>query len=555
MKSSTLKCLKIGEAPWLNRLNDYLIERPDGTTRYMQQLPFGIKTQAGIMLCSIMRDVTDQKRSEDQLQESEKKYRELVENINDILYEVDENGIMRYVSSPIETILEYTPSEIVGRPFIQFVHPEDKQKILEGYQNIASGHLNQNEYRLLTKSGNIRWILTSSKPVFDGQEFLGLRGVLSDITNRKKQEKELRKSEARYRRLFEESPISLWEEDFSEVKQFIDDLKTGGILDFRDYLENHPEAVAECASLIKVIDVNQATLDLYKAKTKEELLGNLDKVFTEETYPAFKEELIALAENRNRITIETLNKTLTGESIYVDLGLNVSSAESRDRVLISIIDITDRKEAEERESFLTTLLRHDLGNKIHVINGYLNLLQKAELLEENTRMVEKAMNSGVECLHLIEKVRVLSEIDQKEELTEVSLDFHLKKAIKKNQGKAKEQKIEIEYEEGQFDVLGGPLLEELFHNLLENAIRHSDCSTIRIASVKENGRVVVSIEDDGKGLSKQIKENLFDTTFIRRKRGIGTYIIKKIAENYGGNVTVTDSELGGARFDIQLKST
>jgi signal transduction histidine kinase len=245
---------------------------------------------------------------------------------------------------------------------------------------------------------------------------------------------------------------------------------------------------------------------------------------------------------------------LKGESIYVDLGLNVSSDESRDRALISLMDITDRKEAEERESFLTTLLRHDLGNKIHVINGYLNLLQKADLPEENTRMVQKAMNSGVECLQLIEKVRLLSDIDQKEELTEVSLDFHLRNAIKKNQGKAKEHQIEIEYEEVQFDVIGGPLLEELFHNLLENAIRHSKCSKIRIAGVKENGRIVVSIEDDGKGINKEIRENLFDTAFIQ-KRGIGIYIIKKIAENYGGTVTVKDSELGGARFDIQLNPT
>ncbi|MFX1507248.1 MAG: ATP-binding protein, partial [Promethearchaeota archaeon] len=425
----------------------------------------------------------------------------------------------------------------------------------EGYQNIASGRLEQNEYRLLTKSGDVRWILTSSKPVFDGQKFVGLRGVLSDITNRKEHEEELRKSEARYRRIFEESPISLWEEDFSKVKQIIDDLKTMGISDFREYFDNHPKAVAECASLVKVIDVNQATLNLYKAKTKEELLGNLDKVFTEETYPAFKEELIALAENRKKMTAEAMNKTLKGESIYVDLGLTVSSDESRDRVLISLMDITDRKEFEERESFLTTILRHDLGNKVHVINGYLNLLQKAELPEENTRMVEKALNSGVECIQLIEKVRLLSDIGQKEELTEVSLDFYLRNAIKKNQGKAKEQQIEIEYEEVQFDVIGGPLLEELFHNLLENAIRHSDCSKIRIASFKENGRIVVSLEDDGKGIDKEIREHLFDTTFIQRKKGIGTYIIKKIAENYGGDVTVKDSELGGARFDVQLKST
>ncbi len=529
------------------------VKRKDGTIFYgdinSSIITFGGKKY----IVGVFRDVTERKQAEDQLQESEKKYRELVENIDEVLYEVDKNGMALYVSTPIKSILEYTPSEIIDQPFLNFVHPEDKQKVQSAVQRIASGRLELNEYRLLTKSGDIRWILTSSKPVFEGQEFVGLRGVLSDITSRKQKEEELRQSEARYRRLFEESPISLWEEDFSEAKQFIDDLKTSGISDFRKYFDNHPEAVVECASLIKILDVNQATLNLYGAKTKEELLGNLDKVFTEETYPAFKEELIALAENREKITTEIINKNLKGESLYVDLGLNISSEENKDRALISIMDITDRKEAEEREKFLTTLLRHDLGNKIQVINGYLKLLQKDELLEEHKKLIEKTMNAGIECLQLIDKVSLLRDIDKKEELTRVNLDFQIKNAIQKNQGKANEHQIEIEYKEVQFDVIGGPLLEELFHNLLENAIRHSDCSKVRITSFKENGSIVVSVEDNGKGINKEVKENLFDTTFIRKRRGMGTYIIKKITETYGGKVTVKDSELGGARFDIKLK--
>ena len=74
-----------------------------------------------------------------------------------------------------------------------------------------------------------------------------------------KTEKALLESEARYRILFEESPISLWDEDFSEVNQYIDGLRSSGVVDLRQYLEDRPETVVHCASLVKVVGVNKAT--------------------------------------------------------------------------------------------------------------------------------------------------------------------------------------------------------------------------------------------------------------------------------------------------------
>ncbi|MFX0050009.1 MAG: PAS domain S-box protein [Candidatus Hermodarchaeota archaeon] len=530
------------------------VKRKDGSIFYADINSSHITFSGKSYLVGVLRDVTERKQAEERLHESEKRFRELVENINDVLYEIDKNGIVQYVSSPIKSILEYLPSEIIGQPFIDLVHPDDKQRTLTGVRNVMSGHLEPNEYQILTKSGDIRWILTSSKPVYEGNEVVGLRGVLSDITKRKQKEEELRKSEARYRRLFEESPISLWEEEFSDVKRFIDDLKLTGIEDFRKYFDEHPEAVSECASLINIIDVNQATLDLYGAKSKEELLGNLDKVFTEETYPAFKEELIALAENRNKIAIEVVNKTLKGGTIYVDLGLNISSEDAEKRALISIMDITDRKKAKEREEFLRTLLRHDLTNKIHVVQGYLKLLQDTDLSEEGKKIIKRTSNASKECQHLLEKVWMLSEIDQKEEQTEVNLDTHIQNVITKNQGIAKENQIEIEYEAVPYDVLGGPLLEELFHNLIENAIKHSKCLKIKISGYREDENIKVIVEDDGKGIERDIIEKLHDKSFKGKREGIGTYIINRIAENYGGSVSIKDSKLGGAKFIITLKS-
>jgi signal transduction histidine kinase len=246
---------------------------------------------------------------------------------------------------------------------------------------------------------------------------------------------------------------------------------------------------------------------------------------------------------------------LKGGTIYADLGLNISSEGTEDRALISIMDITDRKKAKEREDFLRTLLRHDLSNKIHLVQGYLKLLKDTGLSEDEKKIIKRVNDASKECQQLVEKVWMLSEIDQKEEQTEVNLDVHIQNVITKNQGKAKENQIEIEYEVVPYDVTGGPLLEELFHNLIENAIKHSKCSKIKISGYKDEENIKVIVEDDGEGIEKEYAEKLLDKSFKGKSKGIGTYIIKRIAENYGGSVSIKDSKLGGARFVITLKQT
>jgi len=81
--------------------------------------------------------------------------------------------------------------------------------------------------------------------------------------------KKLEEYSNRYRALFEYSPTSLWEEDFSEVKLYIDGLRDKGIQDFRVYFNDHSEELKHCTDMIKILDVNESTLKLYEADTKE----------------------------------------------------------------------------------------------------------------------------------------------------------------------------------------------------------------------------------------------------------------------------------------------
>lgn len=89
---------------------------------------------------------------------------------------------------------------------------------------------------------------------------------------RNQSEAELRKSEEKYRSFFENSTVSLWEEDFSAVIEYLKDLRDSGVKDMRSYFDDHPEEIVKCASLARILDVNPATLEIYEAQSKGDLI-------------------------------------------------------------------------------------------------------------------------------------------------------------------------------------------------------------------------------------------------------------------------------------------
>lgn len=198
--------------------------------------------------------------------------------------------------------------------------------------------------------------------------------TLEDITARKTAERRLRS-------LFEASPISLWEEDYSAIKSFFDALRAKGITSLESYLEDHPETALYCASLIRVLDVNQKTLDLFGAKSREDLIGNLDKIFRDEMGNHFSKELIDLWNGNLSYEREGVNYSLTGDLINIQLNFRVMPGYEHNFgwVLVSIQDVTARKKAEEYLLYLGT---HDvmtgLYNRAYFEETILKLEAKRE---------------------------------------------------------------------------------------------------------------------------------------------------------------------------------
>ncbi len=156
-------------------------------------------------------------------------------------------------------------------------------------------------------------------------------------------------SEKRFRILFENSPISIWEEDFSQVKNHLDQLRTQDIQDIDQYLKKHPEIVHECSSMVRIIDINKACLALHSAANKKDLLDNLQRTFTHESYTSFQEELAAIWKGRTELVSEGIVKTLENQKRFVTIYWSVLPGyeKSYQRVLVSLVDVSARQEAEK----------------------------------------------------------------------------------------------------------------------------------------------------------------------------------------------------------------
>jgi len=156
-------------------------------------------------------------------------------------------------------------------------------------------------------------------------------------------------SEERYHRLFEDAPIALWEEDFSQVKQYLEKSHVlGHVSDFEAYFKANPDIVRQCIRRVKIRDVNQATLGLFEAKKKEDILNRLIHPSHPSVTEGFQQELISLCRGETSFEVELVNYTLTGKKKHIIFKEFITSGHEKDwsRALISIVDISDRIEAQ-----------------------------------------------------------------------------------------------------------------------------------------------------------------------------------------------------------------
>lgn len=243
------------------------------------------------------------------------------------------------------------------------------------------GKLNFSSYTVNYTLGGKRLDIQLSGRIMPGSEeswdYVLL--AIENVTERETARKKLSRSENYARGLFEYSPISLWVEDFSQVKRLFDDLHRIGITDFRTFTDVHPEFVERCMQEIRVIDVNLQTLSLFGAPDKATLLSRLSDIFRDDMRHHFNEQLIELWNGNLLHQREVVNYSLNGDQLHVHLQFSVfpGHEDTWGLVLVALTDITARKKAE---AYLEFLGKHDELTKLH---------NRAYMVDELNRLERK----------------------------------------------------------------------------------------------------------------------------------------------------------------------
>ncbi len=275
------------------------------------------------------------------------------------------NAVPQYIwSSRLENNREITvyssasENSLTGYPrgylksvddWLKIVHPDDKEKVMASIGRQHSGEAVDIKYRVIHADGTPRWVRAITIPTFDAAGHVAqLYGAIDDITEQKRTEQKLHESKNRYHLLFEQSPVPLWEEDFSAGKVYIDRLRAEGIIDFETYFDEYPAEVEKLAGMVKVLDVNQSTLHLHKAEKKVDLLAGLPKIFGAEANRSLKEEILALINGATEFSINSTVYTLNGTPVHVTVAVNLAPGAEHtwNKIFVSTTNITEQVETE-----------------------------------------------------------------------------------------------------------------------------------------------------------------------------------------------------------------
>lgn len=481
-----------------------------------------------VIQCNI-REISEKKKTEEELEEKHRLLQNLLGNAPGMAFRclLDEHYTMKFLSQGCKELTGYEPEQLQDNKKLSYkelVLPEDRKELRDKIQNsVEEGERYQANYRIETAEGDVKWVWERGKGVESDEDEMYLEGIIMDITERMEMERELAKNEEKYRTIFDSANDAIM------------------IMDGK-----------------KFIDCN------YKA---EEMFGYSREDIIERTFWGLSPEEQPNDRSSKEKSIEKIQQAVKGESpffewvfrkkngtdFHTEVSLNRYEIDDESRLIAVIRDVTDKKEARERKKFLHTMLRHDVGNKIQTTKGYLKLLEDKY---EDDELVYKMMRAINEAQDIIEKVEKLRRVEEEETIRDVYIESLISEVLEKFEPHLEEIDIDLEMKKERFKVKGGPLLEALFSNLIENSLKHSGCDKISIKVLSEGEDALIIFEDDGIGIPDEKKKKILEKGFKSGEKGgsgLGMYLVKEIVDNYEGVLEIKDSELGGARFDIHLK--
>jgi signal transduction histidine kinase len=464
------------------------------------------------------------------------------------------------------------------------VHPEDVALVRQVIDR-AMTHREafDFEHRLLMPDGSVKHLNVVAHPLIDAPGEFQFVGAVMDITGRKNSEHALRKSEQRYRHLFQHMPIALWEINASKLVELFEHLRAQGVTELRPYIDHHPDFLQHLTNAVKIEEVNERMIELFGARDASEIRG-----FTRfhHIHPdSFMRGLESRWRGETTFQEETKIVTLDGRVIDVlTTATRPGLTTDPDITLMGIVDITERVRAQEmlqrvqaefahaaRLSMLgelTASIAHEVNQPLAAIvtNGEvgLRLLNHSEPdLAEVRELTKCVVDDARRAAAVIVRVRAMA-TRQAPEQTLVALDEVIREALTFLRYEVQSHGLTVTHHPNPAapKVLADRTqIQQVIVNLTVNAIQamaHAETQQRTLVirtTLSDPHTVCCAFEDSGPGIKPEHLDHLFDSFFTTKDAGmgLGLPICRSIIEAHGGYIRAdNESANGGARFSFTL---
>lgn len=391
----------------------------------------------------------------------------------------------------------------------------------------------------------------------------------------------LRTSERKYRSLFEASPISLWEVDLSRAKAFVDRWERDEGGDFGQYVVRHPDAAGTCADLLRLLDVNRATLELFQVKEKEKFLDRPERYLDREFLRVFRKGLVALALGKSTFVGEGRHRPEEGEERLLQVCLSVvpDYEISLEMVIVSVVDVTERRRVETaleqihrvQSEFMSTAA-HELRTPLTAILGFTELLLNPETVNgigaDQRQDYLSIIYEKAEALHrIVDDLHDLSRIEAGQPIPLRKAACRMQPVIEEVMERFRRENpdhlYELDLPEGiDAQEVDRERIVQVLENLLSNAVKYSPDGTLvrLVGEIGEKG-LELSVEDQGIGMDREQSRKAFDT-FYRADAsntavqglGLGMCIAKNVVAAHGGRIWVKSQQGLGTKVTFTLPS-
>ncbi len=471
------------------------------------------------------------------------------------IFWIDPDGKFVYTNRRVEEILGYSEEELRNMYVweIDIEHEEDEVIRKKHWERLKKKKSEMIERKHETKEGEVFPVEVFRNYIKHGDEELEF-AFTKDITERKKADIRMRKTKEKLEKLQQASTdletCQSKEEIYTHAIEMAED-----ILEFDWCAINIPEKDRFFTKKASGDYPEEGSLHLL---IEDSLAGKAflkNESYLTPKISESKEASPTSDDYRSGITVPVGKFGVFQAVSSEEDDFDEDDLTMAELLMDHVNEALKRIEARETEEFLHSMLRHDLKNKSNIVQGYLQLVEEHDLEEEVESLIEKAVEANKEETEMIEKVRKLRQIEDAEE-EPVDVIQVIEDMVEEKKEMLEDLELNLETDLTSCEIEGGPFLEELFENLVDNSIKHSDGDLVKI-SIEDKGNEVLSrVEDDGVGIPDEIKDKIFERGFKKGENagsGLGMYLVKKIVESYDGRIEVKDSELGGAKFEVYLE--